>query len=421
MGFGDFVTRAAKAATETALNSARSVANWTGAQTERAYQAYQGAKAWAGKKAKGGLADGLGAGMAAKQRASAAWKSTQEYVGDKLQSAKERIVKAVDQVFGRKGETPPAPPESAVQPCPLCETLRKENTRDARRELVAKGMRSDDGKVREKAEELERDMDAVEEAKLSDHIYCIHDAADCSPENAEVPGFKDVSNDPEALDVIGLTRDDLKIRDSNFRAAVFQRESPPFAPAEAGYVVVFKGTSPDSTEDWQNNFRQGLNADSDYYRKAVGIGRKVGRSVQNPPIPKVSFSGHSLGGGLASAAAKASGLPANTFNAAGLNPATVARYGGKPSDAADIRAYHVPGDPLTGANEKGLGVLGWKPQAIQPPLAAGTGDKVERALQDREIPKGKDDAYFHSMPVVIRALERRKGADEERLRKGNKP
>lgn len=42
------------------------------------------------------------------------------------------------------------------------------------------------------------------------------------------------------------------------------------------------------------------------------------------------------------------------------------------------------------------------------------------ALRDREIPKGKDDAYFHSMPVVIRALERRKGADEERLRSGAK-
>lgn len=126
------------------------------------------------------------------------------------------------------------------------------------------------------------------------------------------------------------------------------------------------------------------------------------------------------GGRLASAAAKASGLPANTFNAAGLNPATVARYGGNPSDAVDIRAYHVPGDPLTEANQQGLGVLGWKPQAIQPPLAAGTADKVERALQDQAIPKGKDDAYFHSMPVVIRALERRKGADEERLRSAAK-
>ncbi|MDD5297913.1 MAG: hypothetical protein PHU46_13475 [Rhodocyclaceae bacterium] len=438
MGFGSFITGIAKAAGETALNSGRSVANWTAEQAEHgyqayqqakgwvgekadeAYQAYEGAKDWAGEKAKEGVADGLGAGMAAKQKASAAWKSTKEYVGDKLQSAEESIVKAVDRVFGRKGELPAAPPESAAQACPLCESLRKKATREARRELVAKGKDSADSEMQEKAEELERDMDAVEEAKLSDHIYCIHDAADCSPENAEVPGFKDVSNDPEALDAIGLKPADLRTHGSNFRTAVFLRENPPFAPEEAGYVVVFKGTSPDSTEDWQNNFRQGLNAESPYYKRAVTIGSNIQDAVGNPPNPRVRFAGHSLGGGLASAAAKASGLPANTFNAAGLNPATVARYGGNPSDAADIRAYHVPGDPLTEANEKGLGVLGWKPQAIQPPLAAGTGDTVERALRDREIPKGKDDAYFHSMPVVIRALERRKGADEERLRSGAK-
>jgi len=376
---------------------------------------------WAAEKAKQGVADGLGAGMAAKQKASATWKSTKEYVGDKLQSAKERISEAVDKVFGRKREISPAAPESAVQPCPLCEALRKKETREARRELVAKGEGSSDRKVRDKAAELKRDMDAVEEAKLSDHIYCIHDARDCTAWNSGAPGFKDVSNDKSALAKLGLKPMDLNPPGSNFRAAVFLRESPPFAPAEVGYVVVFKGTSPDSAEDWQNNFRQGLNAESPYYKRAVTIGSNVHDAVGNPPNPRVSFAGHSLGGGLASAAAKASGLPANTFNAAGLHPATVARYGGNPADAADVRAYHVPGDPLTGANEKGLGAWGWKPEAIQPPLAVGTGDKVERALSDQAIPTGKDDAYFHSMPVVIRALERRKGADEERLRSAAEP
>jgi putative lipase involved disintegration of autophagic bodies len=41
----------------------------------------------------------------------------------------------------------------------------------------------------------------------------------------------------------------------------------------------------------------------------------------------VEIVGHSLGGGMASATSRASGLPATTFNSAGLSPNTVAQYG----------------------------------------------------------------------------------------------
>ena len=145
------------------------------------------------------------------------------------------------------------------------------------------------------------------------------------------------------------------------------------------------------------------------------IGSRVGDQLGSAAGgPKVTFAGHSLGGGLASAAAAASALPANTFNAAGLNTATVARYGGNEDDPGDIAAYHVPGDPLTETNVKGVSVLGLK--LSQPPLAAGSSQRVPRALQDGTLPPGQSGTYFHSMPVVIRAIERRKGADEERLR-----
>ncbi len=258
-------------------------------------------------------------------------------------------------------------------------------------------------------------MDAVEDARLSSHIYCLHDPAECDAGNTDAPGFTDISHDNAALSKLGLKPSDLVLPGSNFRAAVFQRLTPPFRPDEAGCVVVFKGTSNGNLEDWQNNIRQGMDADSPYYQQAVLIGNKIGDQIGSEAGgPKVTFAGHSLGGGLASAAATASALPANTFNAAGLNPATIARYGGNEDDSGDIAAYHVPGDPLTETNVKGVSVLGLK--LSQPPLAAGSSQQVPRALQDATIPPGQTDTYFHSMPVVIRAIERRKGADEERLR-----
>ncbi|BFO09313.1 hypothetical protein GGER_18230 [Serratia rubidaea] len=75
--------------------------------------------------------------------------------------------------------------------------------------------------------------------------------------------------------------------------------------------------------DWVNNGAQGMGANSEYYEKAVKIGDRIFK------YPNVDIAGHSLGGGMASAASIAGGKPAWTFNAAGLNSGTVEKYGGK--------------------------------------------------------------------------------------------
>jgi len=62
----------------------------------------------------------------------------------------------------------------------------------------------------------------------------------------------------------------------------------------------------------------------------------------------MNVTGHSLGGGLASAASSASGSDAYTFNAAGLNAGTLQRYGAADQNP-NIAAYHVKGEVLTGA------------------------------------------------------------------------
>jgi pimeloyl-ACP methyl ester carboxylesterase len=87
--------------------------------------------------------------------------------------------------------------------------------------------------------------------------------------------------------------------------------------------------------DWVNNFRQGWGATSPMYVMAMQWANSQVARLQNQySPPRVFFAGHSLGGGLASAAAEHCALAnkANpklnlrgiTFNASGLHPNTVA-------------------------------------------------------------------------------------------------
>lgn len=97
-------------------------------------------------------------------------------------------------------------------------------------------------------------------------------------------------------------------------------------------------------KDWTNNIEQGIGMDSEYYKKAIDIGKVIRGSTD--------ISGHSLGGGMASAASMASGKSAWTFNAAGLNSGTVEKYGGKILGSADnIKAYRIDGELLTSLQE----------------------------------------------------------------------
>ncbi|RME56656.1 hypothetical protein D6779_10200 [Candidatus Parcubacteria bacterium] len=81
---------------------------------------------------------------------------------------------------------------------------------------------------------------------------------------------------------------------------------------------------------------------SEQYAESVGIAIKLAASEE---YEGVSFTGHSLGGGLASANALATNGKAVTFNAAGLSDKTKTNLGltGK---SADITAYIVEGDIL---------------------------------------------------------------------------
>lgn len=122
--------------------------------------------------------------------------------------------------------------------------------------------------------------------------------------------------------------------------------------SEDGTLYVgFAGTDTDSLKsfwaDVKTNIMQGLGLKTAQYEKAVQLATELTGNGQN-----VIFTGHSLGGGLASAAAIASGSRAITFNSAGLSW----RYGGW-RNSSNIKTFYDATDFLNGVQDISMGVL----------------------------------------------------------------
>lgn len=84
---------------------------------------------------------------------------------------------------------------------------------------------------------------------------------------------------------------------------------------EGRYILSFRGTDFTSVDDWLTNVQQFLTGHSGAYHQAMRISQKLSRSS----IP-FETTGHSMGGGLAAAAALEGEKIGVTFNAAGINP-----------------------------------------------------------------------------------------------------
>ena len=138
------------------------------------------------------------------------------------------------------------------------------------------------------------------------------------------------------------------------------------------YVIIIGSSAP----DWICNTAQGMGYVTPQYDAAMDIGSSLPKdfvqlndAVTIDKITGWAITGHSLGGGLASAAAgvcgkiKGPGYIGNnsvsTFNAAGLHNDTVRSYLSRrglpdpaPGDSPSITAYRTESDILTVAQEK---------------------------------------------------------------------
>ena len=136
--------------------------------------------------------------------------------------------------------------------------------------------------------------------------------------------------------------------------------------------------------DWPTNIAQGLGKQTAAYNKAMRCGIKAAREAMAEWNGRLIIVGHSLGGGVASAAAIAArgNVPAlklavRTYNAAGLHSNTASQVKGASLNTANeipIRPYCVAGDILTSLQTQNMiplvsSLFKWAKKSMPPAVA----------------------------------------------------
>ncbi|MDR1197442.1 MAG: hypothetical protein LBK94_00300 [Prevotellaceae bacterium] len=199
--------------------------------------------------------------------------------------------------------------------------------------------------------QLDEQFEYLEMAMLSDNVYKINER---SKEDIDRLGYKAI-NDENNTGKVGNDVIDMLNAFNNeglndkgydgFHAEIYYKE-----PNE--YALSFRGSQKPTEDmrDWITNTSQQTGSDKyiTQYNKAMELAKNLKANCKDCNI---SITGHSLGGGLASAAGVETGLPTYTFNAAGLHKNTVANYDRKIKNA-NITAYYSDDDILNRVQDK---------------------------------------------------------------------
>ena len=188
-------------------------------------------------------------------------------------------------------------------------------------------------------------------------------------------GWRKVSDDE--LAELGIDPSELNHTITGMQASVYQN-------ADGKYVLAFRGTEPgrellqDGLSDFYGSGLSSIRV-SPQVVNAISLSTKLAKAVGPENL---DFTGHSLGGELASVAAIATGGQAVTFNAAGVSSTseTIARgscltnFGTQsPMDGSNVKAYSYALDPLNNAQDgvHNVGVFGPGPFDVMAPRAYG--------------------------------------------------
>lgn len=169
---------------------------------------------------------------------------------------------------------------------------------------------------------------------------------------ARIPaGWSEVSS--KDLEKLGIDPAELREKGGNGFSATLYRD------LDGRYVLAFAGTDLNGPADIGNDVL-GAVATSPQVGQACGLSTLVvDKLTQNGvPVSDISFTGHSLGGELASSASVATGRPAVTFNAAGLSDLsfevaraqrvlTTRELPSRHDAEGMVHAYTATSDPLT--------------------------------------------------------------------------
>jgi hypothetical protein len=229
-------------------------------------------------------------------------------------------------------------------------------------ELLEQLRNSRDPVAHAEAGELQSLYHTRQMALLADDVY---DAA--KETGTPPPGWTRATDDMDRLRefVPGLSQrqistlqDQLTPKHSGFRAEIYlpdpEMKALGYRPTMAvkgsgGEVMTAHGLRDTTIEDhFANNLPQAVGMETDYYDRSMRLG-----TLLKLDGFRFEHSGHSLGGSGVTASSTVTGMPATTFNAAGLNPETPRRFAQQHGHirvydtAHSVNAYEVQGDLLT--------------------------------------------------------------------------
>ncbi|EEX17675.1 DUF4280 domain-containing protein [Prevotella veroralis] len=206
----------------------------------------------------------------------------------------------------------------------------------------------------------------------------------------KLDGYKPLNDeDMRKLDIKGS---DLKDPSTGFKADIYKDKN-------GDYVLVYRGTysDPDHPEndlvhDWSkewtdDNMRQGLGMGSEQYKKSIKLAEKVKQGSEKQG-KQMTIAGHSLGGGLATAAGAATGSKTYAFCPAGVHPNTYKKYGVQNPDTSKVHTYYSNKDFLNMASNN-LSLM---------PKAAGERIMLH-TLDNFDFAKG------HDLPLLLKAIQ----------------
>ncbi len=212
------------------------------------------------------------------------------------------------------------------------------------------------------ADQLAKGYHAQRVAGLAEDVY-----ESARGEGKPPVGWVRASEHPEQLQAMApqLTKQQiaemLHPQKSGYRAEIYLPDKSVLGD-DAKPVLVFKGSTgmivdpaapggrrESASEDFlANNIPQGLGLKTDYYDRAM----QAATLLKGQSGFQFEIAGHSLAGGMASAASAVTGVPATTYNAAGLHPRTAERYAQENgltvySTRDTVQAFQVGGEMLT--------------------------------------------------------------------------